>query len=224
MDTPWTHHSRSAGHCLALRTGAESNLSTLRQVDSKKMPLFCFILTYFDDARFVNGCGIIFAIVETDDHIKYFWTQQPESLCSVLQKNKNKKRTVASTLLSICLQVAIHFGHFSKLAQTFIYEKYELFWSPCLTTGPNPWKGSGSPPHDVNILRPVLCGTGWETFCRLRSFFWEVNLLEKNCQTVPWNNQTKLWQWEKTGQDMNHSTKDTVNSPASALARAADRC
>ena len=79
--------------------------------------------------------------------MKNLWTQQPETLCSEFWKNKNKKKkkkkTVASTLelLSIRLQVSIHFGHFSKLPQTFFLtkkKKKELCWSPSFPTGPNP--------------------------------------------------------------------------------------
>lgn len=185
------------------------------------MPLFCFIFTYFDDASFVNSCGIIFAN-NGDDRIKYFWTQQPKSLCSVLQE----KNCGLNFRITLHLSPSLYtLWTLLQTSSNIFMKKYELCWSPSLPTGPNPWKGSGSPPHNVNILRPMLlCRTSWETFCWLVSFFWGVNLLEKKSQTVPQNNQTKLWQWEKIGQDMNHSTKDAVNSPASALARAADRC
>lgn len=46
--------------------GIQSRLvAASQQQKKKKMPLFCFILTFVDDARFVNGRGIFLAIAET---------------------------------------------------------------------------------------------------------------------------------------------------------------
>lgn len=45
------------------RRGIQSQLAPASRY--RKMPLFCFVLTYSYDVRVVNGCGIIFAIVET---------------------------------------------------------------------------------------------------------------------------------------------------------------
>lgn len=73
----------------------------------------------------------------------------------------------------------------------------------------------------------TVCGTRWDTYIILSwlSFFREKFIgKEIPNSSRKTNNQTKPWQWEKTGLDINHSRKDTENSPASALAPATDSC
>lgn len=131
------------------------------------MPLFCFILTYFDDARFVNSCENIFAN-NRDDHIRYFWNQQPEFFCSILKK----KNCGLNFRITLHLSPSLYtLWTLLQTSSNIFMKKYELCWSLSLPTGPNPWKSSGSLPHNVNILRPVLlCRTGWETFRRFIGF------------------------------------------------------